>query len=85
MAPTVDAVGEHIRVMEARIKAQTALVVRLRQIGQDTSEAMRRLDLLHLALEEMRLQLAQLAQTEMDTKRGRADVLLIHLLGNKVA
>jgi hypothetical protein len=49
----------------------------LKQIGQDTSEAMRRLDLLQIALEEMRLQLAQLAQTEMDTKNGRANVLLI--------
>jgi hypothetical protein len=43
MAATADPAGAHIRVMEARLKAQVALVVRLRQIGQDASEAMQRL------------------------------------------
>jgi type II secretory pathway component PulM len=80
MAATTDPAGEHIRVMEARLRTQTALVVRLRQIGQDAFEAMRRLELQQRALEEMRFRLAQLSRTEMDTKNGRADVLLTRLL-----
>ena len=85
MAATTDPAAEHIRVMEARLRAQTALVIRLRQIGQDASEAIRRLELLQRALEEMRLQLAQLAETEMDKKNGRAGVVMTRLLGTKLA
>ena len=85
MADTADPAGEHIRVMEARLRAQVALVVRLRQIGQDASEAIWRLDLLQRALQEMRLQLTQLAQTEMYTKNGRANVPVARLLGKKTA
>ena len=85
MAATADPAAEHIRVMEARLRAQTALVVRLREIGQDASESMRRLELLQRALEEMRFQLAQLSRTEMDTKNGRADVLVRRFFAKRVA
>jgi hypothetical protein len=85
MSSTPDPTGEHLQVMEARIKAQVSLIVRLRQIGQDTSEPMRRLDLLQRALREMRLQLARLAQTDMDAKNGRANGVVTRLLGNKTA
>ena len=64
-------VGEHIRLMESRIKQQTTLVQRLKQSGQDASEASRRLVLLEGALREMRAQFCQLAPTEMDWGTGR--------------
>ena len=62
------AAREHIELMEARIAQQTALIVELRQTGQDTLEAARRLVLLHHALEEMRLLIGELVPTEA---RGR--------------
>jgi hypothetical protein len=62
------AAREHIELMEARIAQQTALIVELRQNGQDTLEAARRLVLLHHALEEMRLLIGELVPTE---SRGR--------------
>jgi hypothetical protein len=62
------AAREHIELMEARIAQQTALIVELRQNGQDTLEAARRLVLLHHALEEMRLLIGELVPTEL---RGR--------------
>ena len=58
------AASQHIRQMEARIAQQTALIVELRQSGQDTLEAVRRLALLHHALEEMRLLIGNLVPTE---------------------
>ena len=65
-------VGEHIRLMESRIVQQTKLIQRLKQSGQDSSEASRRLRLLEGALREMRAQFSQLAPTEMDWKNGRS-------------
>jgi hypothetical protein len=50
--------------MRARIAQQTALIVELRQAGEDTLEATRRLALLHHALEEMRLLMGELVPTE---------------------
>jgi len=58
------AAREHIQVIEARIAQQTALIVELRQTGQDTLEAARRLVLLHHALEEMRILIGELVPTE---------------------
>jgi len=55
---------EHIRQMEARIAQQTTLIVELRQSGQDTLAAARRLVLLHRALEEMRFLIGDLLPTE---------------------
>ena len=55
---------EHIRLMENRIAQQQAAIQRLQQAGQDISEGVSRLKLLHAALEEMRIQLARLAPTE---------------------
>ena len=60
---------EHVRLMEVRIANQTAAIERLRQSGQDFSEAARRLALLERVLEEMRIQLGQLSPSEMDRKR----------------
>jgi hypothetical protein len=61
---TSAAARQHIRQMEARIAQQTALIVELRQSGQDTLKATRRLALLHHALEEMRLLIGNLVPTE---------------------
>jgi hypothetical protein len=64
MDGTSTAASEHIHLMQARIAQQTALIVQLRQAGQDTLEATRRLALLHHALQEMRLLLGDLVPTE---------------------
>lgn len=61
--------GSHLRMMEVRIEQQIALIEQLKQAGQDTSEAARRLSLLQHALGEMRIQLGQLSPTERDNKR----------------
>ena len=64
MDGTSTAACEHIDLMRARIAQQTALIVELRQSGQDTLEATRRLALLHHALEEMRILIGELVPTE---------------------
>jgi hypothetical protein len=64
MDGTSTAAREHIDLMRARIARQTALIVELRQSGQDTLEATRRLALLHHALEEMRILIGELVPTE---------------------
>ena len=64
MDGTSMAAREHIDLMRARIAQQTALIVELRQSGQDTLEATRRLALLHHALEEMRILIGELVPTE---------------------
>ena len=64
MGGTSTAAREHIDLMRTRIAQQTALIVELRQSGQDTLEATRRLALLHHALEEMRLLMGELVPTE---------------------
>jgi hypothetical protein len=63
MEPIFPAAIEHIRRMESRISNQKFAIERLRLEGRDTSDAMRRLKLLHAALAEMRSQLAQLTPT----------------------
>lgn len=60
---------EHIQLMKSRIEQQAALIERARLLGQDTSDANRRLKLLCRALDEMRIQLGPLCPTEMDAKR----------------
>jgi hypothetical protein len=64
MEHTFRAAMEHIHLMESRIAQQQRTIQRLRQTGQDTSEGISRLKLLHAALEEMRIQLARLVPTE---------------------
>jgi len=64
MDGTSTAARDHINLMRARIAQQAALIVELRQSGQDTLEATRRLALLHHALEEMRILLGDLVPTE---------------------
>lgn len=61
--------GAHLRMMELRIEQQVESIERLKQSGQDASEAVRRLALLQRALGEMRVQLGQLSPTERDAKR----------------
>ena len=61
--------GTHLRMMELRIEQQVETIERLKQSGQDTSEAVRRLSLLQHALNEMRIQLGQLSPTERDSKK----------------
>jgi hypothetical protein len=68
MEPTFAAAIEHIKVMEARIRQQTEAICLLKTLGQDTSDADRRLNLLNFALEELRIQLAQLAPTAGQAK-----------------
>ena len=64
MEATFTGAIEHIRIMEGRIRQQEAAIGYLKTAGLDTSAAVRRLNLLHSALEEMRIQLAQLTPTE---------------------
>ena len=64
MTGTAAAARQHIRQMEARIAQQTALIVELRQSGQDTLVAARRLALLYHALEEMRHLIGDMVPTE---------------------
>jgi hypothetical protein len=61
--------GSHLRMMELRIEQQIESIERLKQSGQDTSDAERRLSLLQHALGEMRIQLGELSPTERDGKR----------------
>jgi hypothetical protein len=63
MDPIFSAAIEHIRVMEERITKQKSAIERLRMMREETSDAVRRFKLLQAALEEMRIQLAQLTPT----------------------
>ena len=56
-------------MMESRIEQQIALIERLKQSGQDTTEAVRRLSLLQHAFNEMRIQLGQLSPTAPGGKK----------------
>jgi hypothetical protein len=64
MDGTATAAREHIDLMRTRIARQTALIVELRQSGQDTVEATRRLALLQHALEEMRILMGDMVPTD---------------------
>jgi hypothetical protein len=64
MDGTSTAAREHIELMRTRIAQQTALIVELRQAGQDTLEATRRLALLHHALQEMQILMGELVPTQ---------------------
>ena len=55
--------------MESRIEQQAASIERARLLGEDTSDAERRLKLLCRALDEMHNQLGPLSLTELDAKR----------------
>ncbi|HET6158171.1 MAG TPA: hypothetical protein VFE34_07500 [Dongiaceae bacterium] len=55
---------DHVRLMEARIEQQTALIVQLKAAGENTLDAAQRLDLLRRAAEEIRMQLGELLPTE---------------------
>lgn len=70
------AANHHVRVMEARIEKQKALVQQLEATGGDPAEQIRRLDLLVRALEEMRIQLGNLSPTELDAKRSDTAIAL---------
>lgn len=61
--------GTHLQMMEHRIEQQIEKIERLKQSGEDTTEAVRRLSLLQHALNEMRIQLGQLSPTERDNNR----------------
>jgi hypothetical protein len=61
--------SNHLRMMELRIEQQVESIERLKQSGQDTADAMRRLSLLQHALNEMRIQLGPLSPTERDNKK----------------
>ena len=69
----------HIRRMELRIEQQTLSIESLRHVGEDTSAAIRRLNLLRHALDEMRIQLAQLSPTNLDEKRPVVDAMRLRL------
>ena len=75
MASDISPALEHIRTMETRIEQQVAAIERLKQSGQDTAQAVQRLDLLQRALQEMRIQLGQLSPAEpgssVETIRSR--------------
>ena len=63
MDPILSAAIEHIRVMEGRIAKQEAAIERLKVQREDTADAQQRVRLLGAALQEMRIQLAQLTPT----------------------
>ena len=63
MEATFAAAIGHIRVMEERICQQEVAIHLLKNEGRDTTDANRRLKLLHAVLKEMRVQLAHLAPT----------------------
>ena len=69
----------HIRRMELRIEQQNLSIERLKQFGEDPSAALQRLELLRHALDEMRIQLGQLAPTRFDDKRPAADAIRLRL------
>ena len=69
MSPDQSPAGNDLRMMELRIEQQLESIERLKQSGEDVSEAVRRLFLLQRALGEMRIQLGQLSPTERDSKR----------------
>lgn len=73
-----DLATEHIQLMESRIEQQAALIERARLLGQDTSDADRRLTLLCHALDEMRIQLGLLRSTELDAKRPNWAALIAY-------
>jgi hypothetical protein len=55
---------EHIRLMESRIKEQERAIESLKLAGQGTTDSMQKLNLLHSALDGMRIELARLVPTE---------------------
>jgi hypothetical protein len=55
---------EHLRLMEVRIEQQTDLIARLKESGEDTREAAKKLILLRRTFDEMRVQMAQLLPAE---------------------
>ena len=61
--------------MAVRIDKQAKEIEQLREAGQDTTAAVRKLSLMKHAMGEMRLQLGQLSPTAGDRKRptGSAD------------
>lgn len=69
MASKETPASSHLRMMELRIEQQIETIERLKQAGQDTADADRRLALLQHALNEMRIQLGQLSPNERDGKR----------------
>jgi hypothetical protein len=74
---TVSAAADHhVRVMEARIEKQKALVQELEAAGADAAEQIQRLDLLVRVLDEMRIQLGKLSPTELDAKRSDTAIAL---------
>jgi hypothetical protein len=64
MDPIFSAAIEHVRVMQDRIADQEASIARHKTLREATTVAEQRLRLLKAALEEMRIQLAQLTPTE---------------------
>ena len=75
---TSDLATEHIQLMESRIEQQAALIERAGLLGQDTSDAKRRLKLLCRALDEMRVQLGPLCPTDLDAKRPNWAALIAY-------
>ena len=66
------AAQSHIHRMEERIEHQTALIVQLRESGENTLDAAKHLVLLRNTLAEMRIQLANLAPRRMMSGTRRA-------------
>jgi hypothetical protein len=64
--------GEHLLLMEQRIRDQTNQIEKLRQEGSDLTQAKQRLNLLQRALQEMRAQLGSLSPTPLDSKRHQS-------------
>jgi hypothetical protein len=61
---------QHVRVMEVRIEKQKGLVEQIEASGQDSSEQIRRLNLLRFALAEMVIHCGQLTPSVKEAAHG---------------
>jgi hypothetical protein len=66
---------QHVRVIEARIDKQKALVEQLEASGEDATEQIGRLKLLKLALEEMIIHCGRLAPSSTEVAHAKRTAL----------
>jgi hypothetical protein len=74
---------QHVRVMETRIEKQKGLIEQIEAAGQDSSEQIRRLNLLRLALEEVLIHCGQLAPSAKEAAHANKTAPLPSRLSRK--
>jgi len=75
MSSVVRSARAHIAKIEARRTQQIEIIEQLTESGEDPTEAVRILTILDRALEEMKLQLAQLIPTEAGSTAHKPSVV----------